>query len=146
VVWIAAACLSCGGKIVLEVMILRHWVAVWKFEVKDGWDVILFPKIRFTTTGKGMDVSGTFRCPLKGRGMTLVVLREIGEEEGDEEGIMMILIVLVVAVGASTMKHLARCTWYAASTRLGARFAGTRGDRGSTVTAESLTKKDLRTR
>jgi hypothetical protein len=143
---VACLCNSCAGKIALKMMILGHWVAMWKFDVKYGWDVILFPKIRFTTTGKGLNVSGTFRCTLKGRGMTLVVLREIGKEKGDVEGIMMILIVLVVAVGASTMKHLARCTWYAARTRLGARYAGTRGDRGSTVAAESLAKKDLRTR
>jgi len=115
-----------------------------KFDVKEGRDVILFPKIRFTTTGKGLDVSRTFRCTLKGRGMALVVLRKIGKEKGDVEGIKMILIVLVVAVGTSTVKHLARCTWYATRTRLGARYAGTRGDRGSTIAPESLTKKDLR--
>jgi hypothetical protein len=118
-------------------------VTMWEFEVEDGWEGILFPKIRLATTGKGLDFCGTFRCALKRWGIFLLVLRQIGEEKGDVVRIIIILIALIVTVGASTMEHLARCTGYAARTRVVAGNAGSRGDRGGTVAPKSLTEEDL---
>lgn len=76
----------------------------------------------------------------------LLVLRGVDEEKRHMQGIVMVLITLFVAVGTSTMEHLARRTCYPPGTRLWTADSGTRGERCGTVSPQCLTKETLRAR
>jgi len=91
-----------------------------------------------------MHVCGTLGRTLE-RGRRLLVLGQIGKEEGDMVRSSIGLFYFVIAVGTGAMKHLAgcACTCYAARSKIWARHAGTRGEGGSPVASESLAKEAL---
>jgi hypothetical protein len=69
------------------------------------------------------------------------MLRGVDEKE---RNMHRIVVALFVAVGASTMEHLARGACYTTGSRFWTARTGARGKGGGTVTLKGLTKETLR--
>jgi hypothetical protein len=95
--------------------------------VNDRGDRLFFLEMGFGTTGYGAHIRGTFGSTLERRCKFLLVLRGVGKEKRNMQGIIMLLVALFVTVGASTVEHLARGTCYATGARFWTAHTGARG-------------------
>jgi len=132
--------LLCNGRTVRIALerVLEYCATMWIAVVAQGYNRLLFLK----TGSMTRHVRRTIRGMLE-HGPLMPVLGQVGKEEGDGRGRVMNQVAIVITVGTSTMEHLAGCTCYAARTGLGARHAGTGGNRGSSVATKGLAKETL---